>query len=154
MLENSAVPESNTATTGNRENDEGGGSVSVGSGEEERVGGGAEEGGGDRSFGGNRWPRQETLAMLKIRSDMDDAFRDASSKAPLWEQVSRSVTHSHLIFFFAYSLFDSWEILKDYGLCKSLKYKVDVFVLLLHEWVWLEWRFQVQSSYLVTSGPK
>ena len=91
MLEISTVPESNTATTGNRENDEGGGSVSVGSGEEERVGGGAEEG-GDRSFGGNRWPRQETLAMLKIRSDMDDAFRDASSKAPLWEDVSRSVT--------------------------------------------------------------
>lgn len=90
MLEISTVPESNTATTGNRENDEGGGSVSVGSGEEERVGGGAEEG-GDRSFGGNRWPRQETLAMLKIRSDMDDAFRDASSKAPLWEQVSRKL---------------------------------------------------------------
>lgn len=90
MLEISTVPESNTATTGNRENDEGGGSVSVGSGEEEKVGG-AEEG-GDRSFGGNRWPRQETLAMLKIRSDMDDAFRDASSKAPLWEDVSRSVT--------------------------------------------------------------
>lgn len=126
MLEISTVPESNTATTGNRENDEGGGSVSVGSGEEERVGGGAEEG-GDRSFGGNRWPRQETLAMLKIRSDMDDAFRDASSKAPLWEQVSRSVGHSltrSLFFFFffiftllvfSYSLFDSWEILKALG---------------------------------------
>lgn len=44
---------------------------------------------GDRSFGGNRWPRQETLALLKIRSDMDVAFRDASVKGPLWEEVSR-----------------------------------------------------------------
>lgn len=44
---------------------------------------------GDRSFGGNRWPRQETLALLKIRSDMDVAFRDASVKGPLWEEISR-----------------------------------------------------------------
>lgn len=44
---------------------------------------------GDKSFGGNRWPRQETLALLKIRSDMDVAFRDASVKGPLWEEVSR-----------------------------------------------------------------
>lgn len=44
---------------------------------------------GDRSFGGNRWPRQETLALLKIRSDMDVAFKDASVKGPLWEDVSR-----------------------------------------------------------------
>ena len=43
----------------------------------------------DRSFGGNRWPREETLALLKIRSDMDVAFRDASVKGPLWDQVSR-----------------------------------------------------------------
>ncbi|KAJ6399094.1 hypothetical protein OIU77_019776 [Salix suchowensis] len=46
---------------------------------------------GDRSFGGNRWPRQETLALLKIRSDMDVAFRDASAKGPLWEEVSRKL---------------------------------------------------------------
>ncbi|CAK9183594.1 unnamed protein product, partial [Ilex paraguariensis] len=26
---------------------------------------------GERNSGGNRWPRQETLALLKIRSDMD-----------------------------------------------------------------------------------
>uniref|UniRef100_A0A0D6RAB1 Myb-like domain-containing protein n=1 Tax=Araucaria cunninghamii TaxID=56994 RepID=A0A0D6RAB1_ARACU len=39
--------------------------------------------------GGSRWPRQETLALLKIRSEMDAAFRDATLKAPLWEQVSR-----------------------------------------------------------------
>uniref|UniRef100_A0A1D1YXV9 Trihelix transcription factor GTL1 n=1 Tax=Anthurium amnicola TaxID=1678845 RepID=A0A1D1YXV9_9ARAE len=38
---------------------------------------------------GNRWPRQETLALLKIRSEMDTTFRDATLKAPLWEDVSR-----------------------------------------------------------------
>ncbi|VAH05105.1 unnamed protein product [Triticum turgidum subsp. durum] len=41
--------------------------------------------------GGNRWPRQETLALLKIRSDMDAAFRDATLKGPLWEEVSRKL---------------------------------------------------------------
>lgn len=46
----------------------------------------------ERGFnGGNRWPRQETMALLKIRSDMDVAFRDASVKAPLWDEVSRQV---------------------------------------------------------------
>ncbi|KAF5784710.1 putative transcription factor MYB family [Helianthus annuus] len=48
-------------------------------------------GGGGRSSGGNRWPRQETLYLLKIRSDMDVAFRDASLKGPLWEEVSRKL---------------------------------------------------------------
>lgn len=48
-------------------------------------GGGSGGGGG----GGNRWPRQETLALLKIRSEMDVAFRDATLKGPLWEDVSR-----------------------------------------------------------------
>lgn len=38
---------------------------------------------------GNRWPREETLALLKIRSEMDANFRDASLKGPLWEHVSR-----------------------------------------------------------------
>jgi len=63
----------------------GGGGGGSNSGDDER--GRVEE--GDRSFGGNRWPRQETLALLKIRSDMDVAFRDASVKGPLWEEVSR-----------------------------------------------------------------
>lgn len=50
---------------------------------------------GDRGGGvssGNRWPSQETLALLKIRSDMDAAFRDATVKGPLWEDVSRYIT--------------------------------------------------------------
>lgn len=51
---------------------------------------GGEDDKGDRNFGGNRWPRQETLALLKIRSDMDQVFRDSSLKGPLWEEVSRS----------------------------------------------------------------
>ncbi|XP_073019821.1 trihelix transcription factor DF1-like [Primulina eburnea] len=49
---------------------------------------------GERSGGGgggNRWPRQETLALLKIRSDMDVAFRDSSLKGPLWDEVSRKM---------------------------------------------------------------
>lgn len=57
-----------------------GASSSALAGENERIGGGG---------GGNRWPRQETLALLKIRSDMDVTFRDASLKGPLWEEVSR-----------------------------------------------------------------
>ncbi|XP_042386154.1 trihelix transcription factor GTL1-like isoform X1 [Zingiber officinale] len=43
------------------------------------------------SSAGNRWPRQETLALLKIRSEMDASFRDATLKAPLWEEVSRKL---------------------------------------------------------------
>ncbi|KAJ0231651.1 hypothetical protein HA466_0297690 [Hirschfeldia incana] len=46
---------------------------------------------GDRSFGGNRWPQQETFALLKIRSEMGIAFRDATVKGPLWEEVSRKM---------------------------------------------------------------
>ncbi|CAK9133562.1 unnamed protein product [Ilex paraguariensis] len=65
----------------------GGGSVSDGSGEEERRRG--ED--GDRNFAGNRWPREETLALLKIRSDMDVAFRDSPVKAPLWDEVARKL---------------------------------------------------------------
>lgn len=57
-----------------------------------RLSGGGEEDEGDRAGGvasGNRWPRQETLGLLKIRSDMDAAFREATVKGPLWEDVSR-----------------------------------------------------------------
>ncbi|XP_068649667.1 trihelix transcription factor GTL1-like isoform X2 [Aristolochia californica] len=45
----------------------------------------------ERGTTGNRWPRQETLALLKIRSEMDAAFRDATLKGPLWEDVSRKL---------------------------------------------------------------
>ncbi|KAK1555884.1 hypothetical protein Q3G72_032841 [Acer saccharum] len=66
----------------------GGGDVGSNSGTDEDKGRGDD---GDRSFGGNRWPRQETLALLKIRSDMDQVFRDSSLKGPLWEEVSRKL---------------------------------------------------------------
>lgn len=46
---------------------------------------------GDRGAVGSRWPRQETLALLKIRSEMDASFRDASLKGPLWEEISRKL---------------------------------------------------------------
>ncbi|XP_024976952.1 trihelix transcription factor GT-2-like [Cynara cardunculus var. scolymus] len=61
--------------------------AAAGFSEEERAR--IEEGG--RNSGGNRWPRQETLALLKIRSDMDVAFRDSSLKGPLWDEVSRKL---------------------------------------------------------------
>jgi hypothetical protein len=44
---------------------------------------GGEEGDRSGSRAGNRWPRQETLALLKIRSEMDVAFREAVLKGPL-----------------------------------------------------------------------
>ncbi|KAL9274186.1 Trihelix transcription factor GT-2-like protein [Drosera capensis] len=48
-------------------------------------------GGGGAGALGNRWPREETLALLKIRSDMDAVFRDSSLKGPLWDEVSRKM---------------------------------------------------------------
>lgn len=69
----------------------GGGAISISGGfltEEDRAIRNMEE--GERnSGGGNRWPRQETIALLKIRSEMDVVFRDSSLKGPLWEEVSR-----------------------------------------------------------------
>lgn len=61
---------------------------------ESRAGGGGEMGflseeGERNSGGGNRWPRHETVALIKIRTDMDVAFRDSSLKGPLWDEVSR-----------------------------------------------------------------
>ncbi|KHN15835.1 Trihelix transcription factor GT-2 [Glycine soja] len=46
----------------------------------------------DRNPAANRWPREETMALLNIRSEMDVAFKDANLKAPLWEQVSRKLS--------------------------------------------------------------
>lgn len=74
-----------------------GGSASDGMGVElrnEGGSGGVEE--SERNSAGNRWPREETLALLKIRSDMDLAFRDSTLKAPLWDEVSR--LHFHFPF--------------------------------------------------------
>ncbi|KAH9328320.1 hypothetical protein KI387_000428, partial [Taxus chinensis] len=66
-------------------------SFNVNSSEQHQIGGVGDEDVLDCERGsvGNRWPRQETLALLKIRSEMDANFRDASLKGPLWEDVSR-----------------------------------------------------------------
>ncbi|KAM3359371.1 trihelix transcription factor DF1 [Capsicum galapagoense] len=55
------------------------------------VGGGGFSEEGERNSAGNRWHRQETLSLLKIRSDMDVVFKDSSLKGPLWEEVSRKM---------------------------------------------------------------
>uniref|UniRef100_A0A3Q7ILM6 Myb-like domain-containing protein n=1 Tax=Solanum lycopersicum TaxID=4081 RepID=A0A3Q7ILM6_SOLLC len=40
--------------------------------------------------GGNgRWPRQETLKLLEVRSQLDSKFKEAIQKGPLWDEVSR-----------------------------------------------------------------
>lgn len=102
MLENSKLPENPSTATSNQNNEEvagGGGPASVGFEEEDRAG--LEE--GYRNWAGNRWPRQETLALLKIRSDMDAEFKEASIKVPLWEEVSRSVCFLLLTWIYAFS---------------------------------------------------
>ena len=42
---------------------------------------------GDAATG--RWPRQETLTLLEIRSRLDPKFKEANQKGPLWDEVSR-----------------------------------------------------------------
>lgn len=42
----------------------------------------------------NRWPRQETLSLLEIRSRLDSKFRETNHKGPLWNEISR-YTHPH-----------------------------------------------------------
>ncbi|XP_061368728.1 trihelix transcription factor PTL-like [Gastrolobium bilobum] len=49
--------------------------------------------GGDASTG--RWPRQETLTLLEIRSKLDPKFKEANQKGPLWDEVSRIMSEEH-----------------------------------------------------------
>ena len=47
----------------------------------------------------SRWPRQETLTLLEIRSRLNPKFKDTNQKAPLWDEVSRYIyiyTSGHL----------------------------------------------------------
>ncbi|KAJ1280197.1 hypothetical protein BS78_04G212900 [Paspalum vaginatum] len=46
---------------------------------------------GAAGAGGTRWPREETLALIRIRTEMDADFRNAPLKAPLWEDVARKL---------------------------------------------------------------
>ncbi|KAJ8759182.1 hypothetical protein K2173_004189 [Erythroxylum novogranatense] len=48
-------------------------------------------GGGSSS----RWPRQEALALLEIRSKLDSRFKEANQKGPLWDEVSRIMAKEH-----------------------------------------------------------
>ena len=52
-----------------------------------------------------RWPRQETLTLLEIRSRLDHKFREASQKAPLWDEVSRYLQRPSFVFFFFFHHF-------------------------------------------------
>lgn len=66
-------------------------SLSAGGGFEMETGGGS---------GNGRWPRQETLTLLEVRSRLDSKFKEANQKGPLWDEVSRYtfLTHSRIIF--------------------------------------------------------
>ncbi|KAF5747824.1 putative transcription factor [Tripterygium wilfordii] len=50
-------------------------------------------GGGDGGSG--RWPRQETLTLLEIRSRLDSKFKEANQKGPLWDEVSRIMSEEY-----------------------------------------------------------
>ncbi|XP_022744101.1 trihelix transcription factor PTL-like [Durio zibethinus] len=45
--------------------------------------------------GNSRWPRQETLTLLEIRSRLDSKFKEANQKGPLWDEVSRIMAEEH-----------------------------------------------------------
>ncbi|XP_062091858.1 trihelix transcription factor PTL-like [Humulus lupulus] len=42
-----------------------------------------------------RWPRQETLTLLEIRSRLNSRFKDTNQKGPLWDQISRIMAEEH-----------------------------------------------------------
>lgn len=53
-------------------------------------------GGFDAADGGAaRWPRQETLTLLEIRSRLDHKFKEANQKGPLWDEVARIMSEEH-----------------------------------------------------------
>ncbi|XP_015088041.1 trihelix transcription factor PTL-like [Solanum pennellii] len=54
-----------------------------------------ETGGGGGGDGSGRWPRQETLTLLEIRSRLDPKFKEANQKGPLWDEVSRIMSEEH-----------------------------------------------------------
>uniref|UniRef100_A0A7C8YL96 Myb-like domain-containing protein n=1 Tax=Opuntia streptacantha TaxID=393608 RepID=A0A7C8YL96_OPUST len=53
-------------------------------------------GGLDGGDGGSaRWPRQETLTLLEIRSRLHHKFKEANQKGPLWDEVARIMSEEH-----------------------------------------------------------
>ena len=106
-----------------------GGGGGVGSNSESDVERGRVED-GERSFGGNRWPRQETLALLRIRSDMDTVFRDASVKGPLWDEVSRLVNLFYVCIIYLFlqkiSLYGLLNVIEFLLLFNSIHFNFEV----------------------------
>ncbi|KAL5710769.1 hypothetical protein ACHQM5_021295 [Ranunculus cassubicifolius] len=51
--------------------------------------------GGNNNNNNARWPRQETLTLLEIRSHLDSKFKEANQKGPLWDEVSRIMAEEH-----------------------------------------------------------
>nr|GEX82789.1 trihelix transcription factor PTL-like [Tanacetum cinerariifolium] len=63
---------------------------------EMEIGGGLDMEIGGASGGGNgRWPRQETLTLLEVRSRLDSKFKEANQKGPLWDEVARLMSEEH-----------------------------------------------------------
>lgn len=119
MLQISSLPE-NSIDNRRRAEEGGSGPASDGFKDERGVVSAGEEV-GDRNFNGNRWPPEETTALLKIRSDMDVAFRDATTpKVRLWEQVSRSVVFYYFEFLFSIPVTTSCSIKVPRECCKFM----------------------------------
>uniref|UniRef100_A0A7N1A130 Myb-like domain-containing protein n=1 Tax=Kalanchoe fedtschenkoi TaxID=63787 RepID=A0A7N1A130_KALFE len=43
----------------------------------------------------SRWPREETMSLLQIRSRLHSNFKQATHKGPLWDEVSRIMYEEH-----------------------------------------------------------
>jgi hypothetical protein len=43
------------------------------------------EGGGSTS---SRWPKEEVEALIQVRNEKDEQYRDAGGKGPLWEDIA------------------------------------------------------------------
>lgn len=52
---------------------------------------------GNDAGNNSRWPRQETLTLLEIRSRLDSRFKEATHKGPLWDEVSRYIFVKNII---------------------------------------------------------
>lgn len=83
-------------------------------------GGGSFGGGGGGGDGGGtgRWPRQETLTLLEIRSRLDHKFKEANQKGPLWDEVSRFA--SLILSFFDFTLISLFPRYQTNSCHKSL----------------------------------
>ncbi|KAJ8534026.1 hypothetical protein K7X08_007350 [Anisodus acutangulus] len=89
------LPDSSTvaAATTRTSVSSGGGGCTLSALEMEGGGCGGVAHGGD---GGNvRWPRQETLTLLEVRSRLDSKFKEANQKGPLWGEVSRIMSEEY-----------------------------------------------------------